>query len=131
NISSTDPQDTQSNEILTTELTPELENEAIAISTICSECGKYGTKRSEDNYSLTSHKNHWQINWNPITKRLILSDTKLDKRLLEVIGEKVIHFTSVPCERIFCRDMAQTMKKYLEEYLAKEKVIDCEPELEL
>ncbi|MDJ0719757.1 MAG: hypothetical protein QNJ54_36970, partial [Prochloraceae cyanobacterium] len=130
NISSTDPQDTQSNEILTTELTPELENEAIAISTILSLCGKHGTKRSEDNYSLTSHKNHWQINWNPITKRLTFTDTKLDKRLLEVIGEKVIHFSRVESERIFCRDVAQTMKNYLEEYLAKEKVIDCEPEME-
>ncbi|MDJ0717223.1 MAG: relaxase/mobilization nuclease domain-containing protein, partial [Prochloraceae cyanobacterium] len=119
------------NEILTTELTPELENEARAISKILSECGKHGTKRSEDNYSVTSHKNHCQINWNPITKRLILTDTEQDKRLLEVIGEKVIHFSSVASERIFCRDVAQTMKNYLEEYLAKEKVMSCEPELEL
>ena len=130
NTSSTDALDTQSNEILTTELTPELEKEAIAISKILCECAKYGTKRSKDNYSLTSHKNHWQINWNPITKRLILTDTQQDKQLLEVMGEKVIYFSPAQDERIFCRDVAQTMKNYLEEYLAKEKVIDCEPEME-
>ncbi|MDJ0718541.1 MAG: hypothetical protein QNJ54_30675, partial [Prochloraceae cyanobacterium] len=131
NISSTDPQDTQNNESLTTELTPELDKVAIAISKILSECGKHGTKRSEDNYSLTSHKNHCQINWNPMTKRLILTDTQQDRQLLEVIGEKVIYFSNVESERIFCRDVAQTLKNYLEEYLTKGKVVDCEPELEL